>query len=45
VDAATQLLDFEVEWDPAFTALLGGETAVFRGHDRARKVIRQFWEV
>jgi hypothetical protein len=34
-----------VEWHPAFTALLGGETTVFRGHDGAREVIRQFWEI
>ena len=40
-----ELLDPEVEWHPAFTALLGGETTVFRGHDGAREVIRQFWEV
>jgi ketosteroid isomerase-like protein len=45
VEAAIELLDPEVEWRPAFTALLGGETAVFRGHDGAREVMRQFWEV
>ena len=45
VEAAMELLDPEVEWHPAFTALLGGETTVFRGHDGAREVIRQFWEV
>ena len=45
VEAAMELLDPEVEWRPAFTALLGGETTVFRGHDGAREVMRQFWEV
>jgi ketosteroid isomerase-like protein len=45
VEAAMELLDPEVEWHPAFTVLLGGKTTVFRGHDRAREVIRQFWEV
>lgn len=45
VDAAMELLDPEVGWHPAFTALLGGETTVFRGHDGAREAIRQFWEV
>ena len=45
VEAAIELLDPEVEWRPAFTALLGGEATVFRGHDGAREVMRQFWEV
>jgi ketosteroid isomerase-like protein len=45
VEAAMELLDPEVEWRPAFTALLGGEATVFRGHDGAREVMRQFWEV
>jgi ketosteroid isomerase-like protein len=44
-EAAMELLDPEVEWRPAFTALLGGEATVFRGHDGAREVMRQFWEV
>ena len=45
VDGAIELLDPEVKWHPAFTALLGGETTVFRGHDGAREAMRQFWEV
>ena len=45
VEAAMEVLDPEVEWHPAFTALLGGETTVFRGHDGAREVMREFWEV
>jgi ketosteroid isomerase-like protein len=45
VEATIELLDPEVEWHPAFTALLGGETTVFRGHDGVREAIRQFWEV
>jgi ketosteroid isomerase-like protein len=44
-EATIELLDPEVEWHPAFTALLGGETTVFRGHDGVREAIRQFWEV
>jgi ketosteroid isomerase-like protein len=45
MEATLELLDRKVEWRPAFTALLGGEATVFRGHDGAREVIRQFWEV
>jgi ketosteroid isomerase-like protein len=45
VEAAIELLDPDVEWRPAFTALLGGEATVFRGHDGAREVMWQFWEV
>lgn len=45
VEAILEELDPEVEWYPAFTALLGGETSVYRGHDGVREVIQQFWDV
>lgn len=45
VEAILDELDPEVEWHPAFTALLGGEESVYRGHEGAREVIRQFWDV
>jgi ketosteroid isomerase-like protein len=38
-------MDPEVEWHPAFTAFLGGETSVYRGHEGVREVVQQFWEV
>ena len=45
VEAILEEIDLEVEWRPAFTALLGGETTVYRGHERVREVVQQFWDV
>ena len=45
VEGTLEELDPEVEWHTAFTALLGGEATVYRGHEGARDVIQQFWEV
>ena len=45
VESILKDLDPAVEWHPAFTALLGGETSVYHGHQGAREVIQQFWEV
>ena len=45
VEGTLEELDPEVEWHTAFTALLGGKATVYRGHEGAREVIKQFWEV
>ena len=45
IEGTLEDLDPEVEWHAAFTALLGGEATVYRGHEGARDVIQQFWEV
>lgn len=45
VEAILEELDPEVEWYPAFTALLGGERSVYHGHKGARAVVQQFWDV
>ncbi len=45
VEAILEEIDPEVEWHPAFTALLGGERSVYHGHEGAREVIQQFWDV
>src|SRR5215211_1100572 len=40
VEALLSLLDPKVEWHPAFQTLLGGEAAVYRGHDGVRELMR-----
>ena len=45
VESILKELDPAVEWHPAFTALLGGETSVYHGHQGTREVIQQFWQV
>jgi ketosteroid isomerase-like protein len=45
VEALLEDLDPEVEWHPAFQALLGGEATVFRGHEGIREMLRDGYEV
>ena len=40
IDALLKVLDPEVEWHPTLPVLLGGEGAVYRGHDGARRWLR-----
>jgi ketosteroid isomerase-like protein len=41
VDALCEALDKNVRWHPALTGSLGGERAVYRGHQGIRELIRQ----
>jgi ketosteroid isomerase-like protein len=45
VEALLAFLDPEIEWHPALQTLLGGEAAVYRGHDGVRELIRDLDEV
>jgi ketosteroid isomerase-like protein len=45
LDSILEDLDPDIEWRPAFTALLGGETSVYRGHEGAKELLQQFWDV
>jgi ketosteroid isomerase-like protein len=45
VEALLALLDPEIEWHPALQTLLGGEGAVYRGHDGVRELMRDTDEV
>ena len=40
-DALIELMDAEVEWYPAILVGLGGQAAVFRGHDGIRELLRE----
>ena len=40
-DALLEYMDAEVEWYPAILVGLGGEAAVFRGHDGIRAMLRE----
>ena len=40
VEALIELLHPEVEWHPALQRLVGGEAAVYRGHDGVRELMR-----
>jgi ketosteroid isomerase-like protein len=44
LDAALRDLDPAVEWHDALPMLLGGETAVFRGHEGVRDLQHELWE-
>ena len=44
IDAALEALDVEVEWYPAVQPMLG-ESAVYRGHQGARDLFRELYEV
>ena len=41
LDALMEELDPDVEWRPALAVLLGGEQAVFRGHQGVRKSMQE----
>ena len=45
VEALLDELDPEVEWRPSLPVLLGGDETVYRGHDGARKLLRDLDEV
>ena len=40
IEALIELLHPEVEWHPALQRLVGGEAAVYRGHDGVRELMR-----
>ena len=44
VDALLEELHPEIEWRPLLPVLLGGEAAVYRGHEGARQGIRELEE-
>jgi ketosteroid isomerase-like protein len=44
-DAVLDELDPEVEWHPVLPVLLGGEATVYRGHEGARELFRDVYEV
>jgi ketosteroid isomerase-like protein len=44
IDAVLEELDPEVEWHPAILTGLGGEAAVYRGHEGFRQGIRDVYE-
>ncbi len=44
IDALLEEFDPEVEWHPAILTGLGGEAAVYRGHEGVRKGIRDVYE-
>ncbi len=44
VEAMLETLDVDVEWHSALMVPLGGETAVYRGHDGIRKLFRDLDE-
>ena len=44
VEAMVETLDREVEWHSALMVPLGGETAVYRGHEGIRKLFRDLDE-
>ena len=44
VDALLEELDPEVEWHPAILTGLGGEAAVYRGHEGFRQATRDVYE-
>jgi ketosteroid isomerase-like protein len=41
IEAALEELDPEVEWHPVLQVMLGGEAAVYRGHEGVRDVLRE----
>ena len=45
IEALLEVLDPEVEWHPAILTALGGEAAVYRGHEGFRQGIRDVYEV
>jgi ketosteroid isomerase-like protein len=45
VEGVLEELDPQVEWYPAFTALVGGEKSMYRGHDGARELMQEYWDV
>ena len=45
LEALLEFLDPEIEWHPATQALLGGESAVYRGHAGVRELFRDVTEV
>jgi ketosteroid isomerase-like protein len=44
-EAVLEFLDPEIEWHPAVQAMMGGETAVYRGHAGVRELFRDVTEV
>jgi ketosteroid isomerase-like protein len=44
IDALLREVDPEVEWHPLLQVLLGGETTVYLGHERARELYRDIDE-
>jgi ketosteroid isomerase-like protein len=44
IDAVLEDLDPEIEWHPLLQVLLGGEATVYRGHEGARALWRDFDE-
>jgi ketosteroid isomerase-like protein len=44
-EAVLEFLDPEIEWHPAVQAMMGGETAVYRGHAEVRELFRDVTEV
>jgi ketosteroid isomerase-like protein len=44
VDAVLREIDPKVEWHPLLQVLLGGETTVYRGHERVRELYRDIDE-
>src|SRR5262245_21019274 len=45
VDTFLREIDPEIEWHPLLQVLLGGETTVYRGHERVRELYRDIDEV
>lgn len=45
IEALTELLDPEVEWHDVFHLMLGGDAAVYRGHEGVRELFRDLYEV
>jgi ketosteroid isomerase-like protein len=45
VDGMLAELDPAVEWHDAAPILLGGETTVYRGHEGARALLNELWDV
>ncbi len=44
IAALLEEVDAEVEWCPVFQVMLGGEAAVYRGHEGVREAFREWYD-